>query len=180
MNYHTLGVVKFYAMKLLSKISFALCLALMFVGCRKSGTFDDTPFLKYKSYEFTEDASNGRDSYLLTIFFTDGDGDVGKLEGQSFDTCSESGYNFLIRYFEKVGEDFKEIQPRDSCLPFHNILPNLTDIGQNKTLEGDIIATFPYAGFPINATDSIKFEFVLIDRSGKRSKPVESEVIPVQ
>lgn len=167
-------------MKLLSKISFALCLALMFVGCRKSGSFDDTPILTYKSYEFLEDASTGRDNYLLTIFFTDGDGDVGKFKGQPFDTCSESGYNFLIKYFEKVGSDFKEISPRDNCLPFHNIIPDITPEGQNKTLEGDIIATFPYAGFPLNITDSIRFEFILVDRSGKRSEPVQSETIPIQ
>lgn len=166
-------------MKHCSKILFA-CLLLSLFACRKSGQFPDTPMLEYRSYSFESEQGTNRQNYILTTYFTDGDGDIGILEGTSIDTCSVSDYNFLIRYFEKINGSFTEIPAADSCLPFHNIIPDITPEGQNKILEGEIIATFPYSGLPLFNTDSIQFEFVLIDRAGNRSLPVKTTPIALE
>jgi hypothetical protein len=167
-------------MKQHSKILFAFLLMASLVSCRKSGQFSDIPSLEYKRYSFESEPGTNRQNYVLTVAFTDGDGDIGILEGSQIDSCNLSDYNFLIRYFEKINGAYAEIPAADSCLPFHNIIPDITPEGQNKILEGDIIAKFPYSGLPLFNTDSIRFEFVLIDRAGHRSAPVKSERIGLE
>jgi hypothetical protein len=167
-------------MKSVSKIVFVLCLITFVSSCRKGGDFEDIPSVDYKDYEFVEEPSTNRNSFVLNLYFTDGDGDIGEPEGTPFDTCAESGYNLRLRYFERVNNTYKEIFPLDECLPFHSQIPDITPEGQNKILEGDIFVTFPFAGFPQNATDSIKFEFVLVDRAGNLSEPELSQAIPLQ
>ncbi len=166
-------------MKVSSKLLFVVLLTVS-MACRKSGSFSDTPFLEYRSHAFENESGTNRKTYTLTVYFTDGDGDIGLLDNTPLDSCNENAYNFLIRYFEQVGGVYEEVLPVDSCLPFHNIIPNITPEGQNKTLEGDIIAAFPYSGLPQNSTDSIKFEFVLIDRAGNRSPAISSGAIALE
>lgn len=162
----------------------ALALAGLFIaltGCRKGGNFPDTPALEWRSHELKKDQQSGRNSIDLTVFFTDGDGDVGYTQKElaGMDSC-DIKYNLLINYFEKVDGRFEEIQPTDPCLPFHNLVPDIRQEGQNPTLEGTITTTFSYLGLPRNSgIDSVKFEIQLIDRSGKESNVITSPAIYV-
>ncbi len=157
-------------------------------SCEQDQKFQDTPNLSWRSasFRFLGDSTANRRVVDLKMYFTDGDGDVGR-EGQSnSDTCDLANYNeflerydLFIYYYEKVNGQFVEILPADSCFPFHNILPNLMPTGQNKTLEGEITTPFDYANYPQNNTDSIRFELQLIDRSGKSSPRIMSPSIGV-
>lgn len=159
----------------LSKIVFYITTALLLVtSCNDGPKFDDKPFIEWRSAVYEIDPSTNNSKVIMTTYFTDGDGDVGR-EKSNFN-C-ENNYNLFIgdfdmyiRYYEKLSGTFVEVFPVDSCLPFHNYLPNLTPQGQNKTLEGEVELRFNYTGLPQNAgVDSVKFELVLQDRSGKRS-----------
>lgn len=169
------------------KISLCL-LALALFSCKDTERFSDRPYLEWREAEFgfIGDSIDNRRILRLQLYFTDGDGDVGS-ETNNADTCNLNNYqafldnyDFFIYYFERVNGEYQAIPPADSCLPFHNILPDLTPRGQNKTLEGDIISPFDYANFPQNnGVDSIRFEFELKDRSGKRSPRIYSPAIAV-
>lgn len=169
------------------KISFCLA-ALALFACKDTERFTDRPLLEWREaqFGFIGDTVDNRRVLRLQLYFTDGDGDVGSGTS-AIDTCNLdnysaflNNYDLFIYYFERVDGQYLSIPPADSCLPFHNILPNLTPEGQNKTLEGDIITPFDYANFPQNnGVDSIRFELELKDRSGKRSPRVYSPAIAI-
>lgn len=153
-------------------------LGLMLTSCEQNDKFDDQPYLEWRdaSFRFLGDSSSNRRVVDLTVYFTDGDGDIGRADQNFSDTCDLSNYQALLErydlfiyYYEKVNGQFREILPGDSCFPFHNILPDLEPTGQNKTLEGEITTPFDFANYPENNTDSIRFELKLIDRAGNES-----------
>jgi hypothetical protein len=155
-------------------------------ACESINDFDDTPSLEWRSAQLRQvgDSLDNRQVFDLKIYFTDGDGNVGSAEEANNDTCDIknysaflSRYDLFIYYYERVNGRFIEIPPVDSCLPFHNILPNLTPEGQNKTLEGEISTPFEYSNFPANNTDSVKFDLVLRDRAGNESNRLSSPAI---
>lgn len=158
------------------------------LACEQDRKFADEPNLQWRSHEvrYLGDSADNRRVIDLTLYFTDGDGDIGREDLSFNDSCNLDNYNrflerydLFIYYYEKVNGQFREIPPLDSCLPFHNILPDLMPEGQNKTLEGDITTPFDYANFPSFNTDSIRFEFVLRDRGGRESKRVSSNAIAI-
>jgi len=150
-------------------------------SCRKNKVISDQPTLEYRGYEENTYESGLVDNFLFELFFTDGDGNVGYVgDITSLDDCDSTSYNLFIRYFEKVDGVYEEVLPADSCSPFHNILPDLTPEGQNKTLEGNIFTNFIYSAYPTSLeVDSVKFEFKLEDRDGNETPWVPSEPIAI-
>lgn len=167
-------------MKYIAKIALFLMLMVTFISCERTVDFPDEPYLEWRDaiYSFDEDTTSNRRNFELQAYFTDGDGDIGLIDGTPYDTCSFEDYNFQIKYFEKVGGSFIEIQPQDSCLSFSNMIPDITPEGQNKALEGVIKSKFEYSFYPENSSaDSIKFEVRLRDRAGNLSSWVMSPAI---
>lgn len=173
----------------LTKILLLFGLSLAFISCEQNQKFNDIPNLQWRDagIRYLGDSADNRRVLDLTVYFTDGDGDIGRdASSNGNDTCILSDYDqFLSRfdlfiyYYEKVNGQYIEIPPSDSCLPFHNILPNLTPIGQNKTLEGDITTPFDYSNYPLNNTDSVKFELQLVDLAGNKSTRIVSPAIGI-
>ncbi len=150
-------------------------------GCEDpSDGFDIVPHLEWRGSELITvgNPQDNRRNMILKLYFNDRDGDIGTQPASNPDTCDQESYNLFIRYFEKTGSSYTEILPRDTCQPFHNILPYLTPEGQNKVLEGEINATFSFFAFPKNAgVDSVKFEVQLRDRANHYSNIVSSPAI---
>lgn len=158
-----------------SILPFAAIIALI-VGCAKNDQFDDTPHLEWLDHEIVLEEGNRR-NIILTSYFTDGDGNIGSDSSES-DCPPVETYDLFVSYFEKVGDSYVEITPPDTCQRFHTFLPDLMPEGQNKTLEGEISATFSYLAYPENAdVDSVKFELQLKDREGNESEIVSSDAI---
>lgn len=173
----------------LTKITLLAGLFLFLAAsCEQDQKFADTPNLSWRNatFRFLGDSAANRRVVDLKVYFTDGDGDIGRADEGASDTCDLANYSrflerydLFIYYYEQVNGQFVEILPADSCFPFHNILPNLEPTGQNKTLEGEITTPFDYANYPENNTDSIRFEIQLIDRSGKSSPRIMSSSVGV-
>lgn len=164
---------------------------MLLLACENNNKFDDQPHLEWReaNLRFSGDSIFNRRVFDLTVYFTDGNGDIGRDEEPTLtDTCNLQDYqrfldryDLFIYYFERINGAYREVGPPDSCLPFHNILPNLTPPGQNKTLEGEIITPFDYANFPTRASvDSVKFELELVDRAGLRSERVSSPALSIR
>ena len=165
----------------LPKIPLSAAVVLLFLisSCQDRPQFEDTPYLEWRDYEYEVNPDDNTSKVIMTMYFTDGDGDVGRDE--SVYDCEDQyelfieDFDIFIRYYEKVGGTFEEVFPVDSCLPFHNYLPDLTPKGQNKTLEGEIELRFNFTGLPQNGgVDSVRFELQLQDRAGNRSNLVNS------
>lgn len=157
-------------------LSLTFLLGLLAGACGPVTKYDPEPTLEWRDYEF-EKGTDGRSSIKLTTYFTDGDGNIGR--DTALDRCNPDDYDLLIYYFERVDPGvYEEVFPPDSCFPFHSVLPDLMPEGQNKTLSGEIIYNFSYAGLPQNtAVDSIRFELQLQDRDRNRSERVHSPSI---
>lgn len=151
---------------------------LLFVAasCIDEKQFDDVPFLRYEGAEWVE--TDGGDQGLVdrlrvSLYFTDGDGNVGLEDDQTnppFDEDSPYHYNLWVRYFEKQGDSLVEIP--DAV--FSVRLPNLTPRGQNKTLEAEIAYDIDLTQ---TAADSVQFFFTLVDRDLQLSNEVNSPVL---
>lgn len=141
-------------------------------SCKDTEPLDDKPFLEYRGYELVpdDDPTIDRPTLVHELYFTDGNGDIGDRASQSKDTCSTNYYDITVKFFKKAGNQFEEIIPSDPCKSFYaNHIPDLTPTGSNKTLEGTIFNPFDI----YSATaDSVKFEFILKDRSGSQSNIV--------
>ena len=127
---------------------------------------------------------------MLSIEFTDGDGDVGLNEGDTTSPFNQSSfyhYNLYVEYFEMMdGEWVKgRLDPSGNNFPtadtinFQYRIKNLTPIGQNKTLRGTINVTIeaPYYNPISNHNDSIKYRISLIDRALNISNLLETDLI---
>tara|TARA_R110002096_G_scaffold115365_2_gene249891 strand:- start:104313 stop:104819 length:507 start_codon:yes stop_codon:yes gene_type:complete len=161
-----------------------IALVLVFIGsiwsCKDSNQFDEKPFLEYRGYELVpdEDLTIDRPTLVHELYFTDGDGDIGDRISQGKDTCSTSYYDISVKFFKKVNGQFEEIVPNDPCKSFYaNHLPDLSPTGSNKVLEGTIYNPFDIFS---PTQDSVKFEFILMDRSGNQSNIVTTPSLIIE
>ena len=153
-------------------------------SCLKPESFPNEPSIEF--VDFTALGDSGR----LTFNFTDGDGDIGLSQTQlspPFDTSSYFYYNLYIHYYEKMngswvrgtadpgGNNF----PTADSITFAYRLENITPIGQNTALRGEIQVILEPFYFNVNSNhnDSLKYEFLLIDRSQNISNIIETPII---
>ena len=163
-----------------SKVSlFVLFLLIVgFSSCLKRNDFPDEPQIEYLDFVKYQN-TQGKDSIgVLKFKFTDGDGDIG-LDQQDtfppFDISSQYYYNFYVKYFEvQNGDTIEVILP----LPNNSRIPNITPVGQNKTLEGEIEVAL-YINNPTSAFDTIKFEAYIFDLTLHQSNTIETPLIVV-
>lgn len=161
-----------------------LSVAISLSSCLRPVSYPDEPELTAISYQ------KMGDSLLLSIEFTDGDGDVGLNENDTvspFDPGSFYHYNLYVEYYEMMNGQWVKgrLDPSGNNFPtadtinFQYRIQNLTPIGQNKTLRGTINITIeaPYFNPISNHNDSIKYRVSLIDRSLNISNLIETELI---
>ena len=150
-----------------SKIALILFLLLggFHYSCKKKSKYSTIPEITFKSFE-----KFGADSAHLTVYFTDGDGDIGLTQAE------DSLFNFFTIYYQKKNGVFEVRQPK---IPLNFRIPMLNSSKKSKSLEGDIVITFlnPYY-FPTLTMDTIKYEFYLRDRANNESNhEFSSEII---
>jgi len=154
---------------------------VMFVSCKKEENFSPIP-----NITFTEFKEFGKDSATCKINFTDGDGDIGL---DPFDTLPpfnlNSRYNsdlFMVYYFlDSTTMVWKPLNLKAQTdtnrlhfdtLQFKYRIPNLTQDGQKKSLQGEIkVRLIPPYGIP---GQLFKYKIKLIDRALHISNEVET------
>lgn len=145
------------------------------MSCRKSAIFDERPFVEYRSHTFQMDNTLNLELLALTIYFTDGDGDVGLADSDTL-----APYDRSTRFFNNLWVEVYSIkmgEPLDTFI-FDGRIPNLTPVGQNKTLEGEIEYRLTIGGF--NPGDSILVGFQLVDRALNVSEKGFSPIIIIE
>jgi hypothetical protein len=155
-----------------------LLISIICTSCKREESFSVIPFLT-----FVEFKKYGNDSAICRVNFTDGDGDVGL---DPFDTVTPFNKNstyfydyFLVYYYDTLGvwKPFN-MHPADTAaskfdtLQFKYRIPNLTQNGQAKSLNGEIKVKIPapYA-FP---HQTFKYKIMLVDRALHHSNIVET------
>lgn len=151
----------------------ALVALLGFTGCLKTEEFPVEPRIKYESYE------SRPDSAVLTISFTDGDGDIGLAPGDTlepFNPGSQWYYNFFVDYYKKLDGEW---QLQEFPLPLYYRIPVITPTGQNKALQGEIAVRISPQVLPQTSGDTVRFSVWIADRALHQSNTVFSEAIIV-
>ena len=130
-------------------------------ACLKVDKFPDKPELTSIDFQVQPDSSG-----ILTVGFTDGDGDIG-----TDDTTRKS---LFVRYFE--WRDGKWVFAGNETTFF--FLKRIEPEGRVKSLEGELeVALKPTYYNPITPYDTLKYTVQLIDRAGNESNVVETAPI---
>lgn len=147
-------------------LSFLLIIAILgMISCKKNN-YPDEPVLEFKAQSKSSMKQNGQDSMLITIAYTDGDGDIG----------SDSIDNVFL------------IDKRNEQILATYRFPNDSDVEAGKYRKGELqlivysgcciyndtsyVACYPNANQP---SDTMRYLIEVKDRSGKTSNRIESE-----
>lgn len=162
-----------------TKISFiVISFGLVLSSCLKPQEFPLEPIIEFDSFSVMQDSA------VLTISFTDGDGDIGLRESDTTgDFAPDKLYhhNLFIDYYEKddvLGwQRGKDLAGND--ITFLYRVPYLTPNGNNTALKGRIEVTLEPSYFnPLSdQSDTVKYRITLVDRNLTESNEVESSVI---
>lgn len=167
-----------YQLKEMKDLKYIAVLALLsfsvLPSCVKEKEFPTTPAIKFLHYDaYTPDSAD------CVISFTDGDGDIGILEGDA-----TTPNDFQLKYLYKDTTDglFKPFDAIDSTLAMDTLfysyrVPNLTPDGQYKALDGEIRAKLRAAPIYYPLHTIVKFEIMLRDRAGNYSNRVMTNEI---
>lgn len=148
-------------------------------GCIKEKKFPPEPIIEFQDFINYISPRSTIDSADCIIKFTDGDGDVGMVEG---DTISPP--NLRMRYLYKNLTDGK-FYPMDAIdsttvldtLFFDYRIPNLTPDGQYKALDGTIKAKLRTSPVFYPGHKVVKFEIFIRDRAGHKSNVIMTNEI---
>ena len=167
--------VYFCSMKQAIPIVYILLLAGFLASCQKESSFSEVPALSFKEYRKTDT------SLVITLEFTDGDGDLGLDDGDTIAPFNQGSfaYNNLFLYFQQKVNDSTfsyYLNNGTDTIRFWYRYKNITPAGQKKVLEGELIANLP-APYSIPGIDSFRFEIFMLDRSLNRSKSIYTPII---
>lgn len=158
---------------------FVFGLTFLLQNCRKPEEFPPVPHIEFVSFTKIPTANGIDNKGLLTIFFTDGDGDMGLSESDTlspFDPESEFHYNFFIHYFEKKNGTFEKID-----LPFtlNSRIPILNTSKNNRPLKGEIEIEL-FINNILSPYDTIRFECQICDRALNKSNIITTPEIVIK
>ncbi|RLD48880.1 MAG: hypothetical protein DRI94_11900 [Bacteroidetes bacterium] len=160
---------------------FIILILLVFFSCKKPQTYSEIPNLEYKSFELKDTIDlldNKIKSGILTVSFTDGDGDIGLNPSDTltpFDTSSIYYYNLYIDVYKMQNDTlvFQDLQ-----VPLRYRIQDLTPLGQNKTLKGKIKVSINYNYYENN--DTFKYNIYIYDRALHKSNVIETPTLIIQ
>lgn len=139
-----------------------------FFSCQKIESISEIPYIEFKSFDLKDTVDIlGNEGKIgeLVFEFEDGDGDLGLEQADTLypDTIN---YNLFFTLFEKIGGQFQVVDEEDLETSLNFRIPYIENVGQNKTLKGEIKVDFYYL---LMLYDTIKYEFYIIDRALHKS-----------
>ncbi len=152
--------------------------SLLFVtaGCTKHEKYPLEPVIKFYSFEKIPNNYKVDDKGILTVSFTDGDGDIG-LDPQDtfppFNYGSPYYYNCYIDYYEKRKGKFEKV---DLPLTNNARIPKVDADVPQRGIRGNIEVEL-YINNVLSPYDTIKFSIYIIDRALHKSNIVETPEI---
>ncbi len=162
----------------------ALCWA-----CVQSPEYDNTPTIEFqdiKKFTVNDSFLGKKDSVVITLFFKDGDGDLGispaTIKADSVllktykNSFKEDYYNYLLKTFRSKKGNFLDISG-SSLVQQNGRFPRLRTDGRADPIDGFLYYSLdvPAAFSPKN--DTLRFEIKVKDRAFNTSNPVVTKFI---
>ena len=153
-------------------------------GCQKiTTTYPDYPVITFKSYSVQKNADSTY-SLALIISFTDGNGNVGLSQVDTsgpFSPKSKYYYNLWVGYYEFYKDSFIHVGQSfpftSDTINYNGRIPVLTPAGKYKAILGDIEYDINLGKGTKSGANTIRFDFILIDRALQQSNPIKSPPI---
>jgi hypothetical protein len=169
-------------MKTIFKIAILLFFISMFVSaCREKESYPPEPILTYSGFTMFQ-TPDGADSFgVMTISYTDGDGDLGMYP-------NDSNPNFFVAYYKmvdgilKIGTRYNPTTGEIDTINFNARIPMLVPPYYTSWIKGEIEDTINPISDPTSQKpyDTIMFEAYVVDRSGNKSNTVQTPLIVVK
>jgi hypothetical protein len=136
---------------------------LLLLSCNSDPVFPVEPHIEFVDIQPAE-VRQFRDSIVITLRFTDGDGDLGD---------DGSGDKNLVVKDNRT-------QFPDSLTTIYYTLPNLSPNAKNPSIQGNIIITVaPTIITPGQSSDQTDFTIYLYDRADNKSNVVITDPISI-
>ena len=152
-----------FMMKKFCNIILILILAVATIGCRHQQKYPVEPHIKFVSLEKIDNGTGHDSQAELTIYFQDGDGDIG-LDGTDknpvFSVDSPYYYNFFINLYERQNGEWVMME---LPTPLHARIPHLSD-EVPESIEGNL-SIITYINNPYSPYDTIRLSCWLVDRA---------------
>ena len=159
-------------MKLHIKFCLSVFLIILLISCQKFEEYPPIPEISYAGFGIIK-GNLGNDSIgLLTISYTDGDGDIGLTKN---DTAPPYDYNYFLDIYQNINGILEKVILPDTNVNFNGRIPLLTPDGANKAIKGEIEMKLElYMMTPFLESDTIAFEIYIQDRALNKSNTLRS------
>jgi len=169
-----------------------LGIATLLLGCKGGEIYPIIPSIEFgNNYQYV-DQSSSTQMIGTVVKFRDGDGDVGLAEGDTLAPYNSIigpnkkninlfYYNLYIEYLRKENGVYKHVindVTGDTLRENMRVMP-LTPEGKFKAIRGTIEVQFEPAIY-LNAGDTVKLKYLLIDRALHLSNTTESTDIVIK
>ena len=155
-----------------------IAFALVAAGCRREPKYSEVPHIEFVSLEKVDNGTGHDSQAELTVYFQDGDGDIGLDETDKnpvFAVDSPYYYNFFINLYEKQHGEWVLL---DLPTPLHARVPHLSN-SVPESIEGKLtILTF--INNPYSPYDTVRLTCWLVDRALHHSDTLTTPEIIVQ
>jgi hypothetical protein len=165
----------------LIQIGITLIIFLIMLGnsaCQKKEDYPDTPQIEFLDFTKIQNGSSVDNKGILSISFTDGDGNIGLAEGDTlapFNVGSPYYYNFYINYYERRKGSLVLV---DLPSPQHARIPPIVGTGDNKPTKGTIDIELFINNYS-SPYDTILFEAWIYDKELQQSNVIRTPEIIV-
>ena len=154
---------------------FIICCSLfglLFASCMERKSYPIKPYIEFVGFEKIDNGTGIDNEGILTISYTDGDGDLGNLDEKDTTT------NYFIIYQEKQHGVYVTLE--EFVEEFNASLPRFVSSDKKKqpidgTIQRKLIFNNPYSLF-----DTIRFECWLVDRANHESNRIFTPEIVVK
>jgi hypothetical protein len=146
----------------------------VFISCQKSKDYSDVPYLEFRSFSKQEmlQGVNQQDSVILTLFFTDGDGDFGS---ESTSTTTNIFFKDL-----RTGNEFRQF--RAPFIPLEGVGNGISGLIKIKIYSTCCIyppelGVFPCETSNLVPTNLLPLEVYIEDRAGNKSNTLSLDAL---
>lgn len=147
-------------------------LMLLLYSCTDDPDYPDTPEIKFERFQKINNDSTG----IITLSFTDGDGDVGLASSDTLSPYDSTYfYNFFLYIFERNNGQFDTVQTN---IPFHGRIPLLENVQQGESITGEIDMEIDIFSMDVFIPgDTVRFDIFIVDRALNHSNTVTTPSI---